>query len=384
MKLIANHFEKDTSGSVTLVAEDKEDLFTLYNLIQKGDEIDIKTMRNIKKNSKDSAKGSKAKIEKKLVRLRISIEDVEFIPQDESMRIRGKTTSATEDVPLGTYHTAEIDLVHPFSIYKDEWDEIAIQLVHSSCNIESKAEIGAVVLQEGVAHICLITENMTVLKTKIERSIPRKKRGDSSSHDKSLDRFLTVTAETLIRDLNLEKLKAVILASPGFVAKNLFEKVFQIATTTNNKVVQQQKSKFLVTHSSTGYLQGLDEVLKNEEIQKKLSDTKFAKDVVILDEFFKRLNDDDGKAWYGPSESGKAVDLGAVKNLLITDTLFRSDDIGQRKKYIELTDIVKGSGGEVNIFSSLHDSGKQLDQITGIAVILNYPVYDLDEDDSEK
>lgn len=384
MKLINNHFEKDSSGSVTLVAEDKEDLFTLYNLIQKRDEVELKTMRNIKKSGKDGSKGSKAKIEKKLLRLKIDVEEIDFTPQDEVMRLRGKTTEPVEDVPVGTYHTAEIDFKHPFTLYKDDWDEIAFELINKSCSIDEKAEVGAVVLQEGVAHICLITENMTVLRQKIERSIPRKKRGDSSAHDKSLDKFYELVSNTLVRDLNISKLKAIILASPGFTANGLFDKIFQIATLNNDKLLLQARSKFIVAHSSTGFLQGLDEVLKTEEIQKQLSTTKFAKDVLLLDEFFKTLNADDGKAWYGPKECEKAINMGAVKNLLLTDSLFRSDDIAERKKYIELSEIVKNTGGEVTIFSSLHESGIQLDQVTGVAVILNYPVYDLDEDEDEE
>lgn len=380
MKLISNHFDKDSSGSVTLIAQDKEDLFTLYNLIQKKDEVELKTMRNIKKDNGGSGKG---KSEKKLLKLKLEIEDIEFTPADEVMRLRGKTVTSHDDVPIGTYHTAEIDFKYPFTLYKDEWDEISFELVNKSCNIEEKAEIAAVVLQEGIAHICLITENMTVLRQKIERSIPKKKRGDSTAHDKSLDKFYELVNDTLIRDLNLNKFKAIILASPGFVAKGLFDKIFQLAVLSNNKEILQLKPKFLITHCSTGFLQGLDEVLKNEEVQKKLSDTKFAKDVILLDDFFKSLNNDDGKAWYGPKECEKAIEMGAVKNLLLTDSLFRSDDVNERRHYIALSEMVKNGGGEVTIFSSLHESGKQLDQVTGIAVILNYPVFDLDESDEE-
>lgn len=386
MKLISHNFEKDTSGTVTLKAEDKEDLFTLYNLIQKTDEIRIKTLRNIKKAPKntDEKKGVKAKVERKLLTLTVAVEEVDFVPEDENMRVKGKTTTPNEDVPVDSYHTFEIDYQYPFSLKKDSWDSVAVEVLQNACNTENKAEMGAVVLQEGVAHICLITQNMTILKTKIEKPIPKKKRGDSKDHDKSLDKFLTLTAETLIRDLNLDNLKAVILASPGFLSRNLYDRVFQIATANNDKALQLNKSKFVITHSSTGYLQGLEEVLKSPDVQKKLSDTKFAKDVLVLDEFFKRLNDDDGRAWYGPQECSKAIAMGAVKNLLITDTLFRSDDLNQRQKYIELSDIVRSTGGEVNIFSTLHDSGKQIDQVTGVAVILNYPIPDLDEDLEEE
>lgn len=45
---------------------------------------------------------------------------------------------------------------------------------------------------------------------------------------------------------------------------------------------------------------------------------------------------------------------------------------------------VKAAGGEVLIFSSIHESGKQLDQLTGIAAILNFPLPEAESDDEEE
>ncbi|GMG32760.1 unnamed protein product [[Candida] boidinii] len=115
-----------------------------------------------------------------------------------------------------------------------------------------------------------------------------------------------------------------------------------------------------------------------------LNDTKFQLNISAFDEFSKLLNEDSGKAFYGEKECEKAIELtGAVKVLMITDTLFKSDDIPKRKKFIKLADKVKEDGGDVIIFSSLHDSGEQLNQLTGVAVILNYPVPDLEDMDEE-
>jgi protein pelota len=44
---------------------------------------------------------------------------------------------------------------------------------------------------------------------------------------------------------------------------------------------------------------------------------------------------------------------------------------------------VKKGGGEVLIFSSIHESGKQLDQLTGVAAILSFPMPDIESDDDE-
>lgn len=369
--------EKDKSGSLSLIPQDKEDLWQLYNLVQKGDVVELSTVRNVKKTE-----GGRA--ERVNVRLKLLVESVEYTPSDEAMRIRGKTTEQTQYVPNQSYHTAEVQLNKPLKLNKPEWDEISYGIVLAASSVEKKAEIGAVVLEEGVAHLCLLTDTMTVLRNKVEKAIPRKSRGDAggSAHDKAMAKFLDMVQSTVSRNFDLEKLKVVILASPGFTASALQKAIFDAAIREENKTILKNRSKFLVVHSSTGYLQGLEEVLKDPSVQKNLNDTKYAREAAVFEEFQRVLNEDDDRAWYGPKEVAKAVEMGAVKCLMLTDALFRSDDIAVRKNYIALSDEVKNQGGQVYIFSTLHETGEQLDQLTGAAVLLKYPL-DLYESDEE-
>lgn len=54
-----------------------------------------------------------------------------------------------------------------------------------------------------------------------------------------------------------------------------------------------------------------------------------------------------------------AVEAFAVETLLISDALFRSRDLAERKKYVGIVDSVKENMGNVRIFSSLHVSGER-------------------------
>jgi protein pelota len=45
-----------------------------------------------------------------------------------------------------------------------------------------------------------------------------------------------------------------------------------------------------------------------------------------------------------------------------------------RKTYVELVEGVQQKGAEVVMFSSMHESGQQLNQLTGIAAILTFPL----------
>jgi protein pelota len=44
-------------------------------------------------------------------------------------------------------------------------------------------------MQEGLAQVCLVTSCMTITRCKVDVSIPRKRRGDCSQHDKGLNKF---------------------------------------------------------------------------------------------------------------------------------------------------------------------------------------------------
>ena len=67
--------------------------------------------------------------------------------------------------------------------------------------------------------------------------------------------------------------------------------------------------------------------------------------------------------------------------MLIIDTLFRAQEVAERKRWVRLVDRVRDvEGGEVRILSGTHDSGKQLEALGGVAAILTFPLEDLDED----
>merc|ERR1711862_493018 len=80
----------------------------------------------------------------------------------------------------------------------------------------------------------------------------------------------------------------------------------------------------------------------------------------------------------------------AIQSLLVTDQLFRNSDVKVRKQYVSLVEAVKENGGDVYVFSTLHVSGIQLQEVSGVAAILRFPLPDivdeldlLDEDDDD-
>jgi len=238
------------------------------------------------------------------------------------------------------------------------------------------ADVGAIVCGEGLASICVITNHTTIIRQRIDVPVPRKRKGGATAlgADKAHSRYLQQVYAAVIRHFDFEQLKVLIIASPGFTKEAVYSFLIEEAIRQGNKSIIAAKSKFLLLHSPTHHVHSLAQILSSPEISTQLKDTKFAQEGLMLEKFFKMLEDDPLRAWYSESHVLKAAERGAIGKLLISDEIFRAPSAARRKVFVKLTEDVRSYGGEVLIFSSMHESGQQLNQLTGIAAILTYPL----------
>ncbi|WVW83705.1 mRNA surveillance protein pelota [Kwoniella bestiolae CBS 10118] len=386
MKLVNKHIEKDGSGYVTLRPEDDEDMWHVYNLISEGDNVRALAVRRVQTlSSTGSSDSHRVKIQ-----LTVEVTKTTFSPAASSsqsngagekkeptaaLQISGRVVEENEFVKLGAYHTLDLEANRDFRLTKASgWDSIALERIQESTQEGRGAELGAIVCGEGTAAICLLSEHMTTVRQRIEVSIPRKRKGGTSGHEKAMDNFLSTVYQAILRLIPYQDLKAVVVASPGFTKDTLYDYIFQQANLTSNKPLLSSRSKWIKVHSNTSHVHGLMEALRAPEVSKMLQGAKFAREGVGLDKFHKMLATDELRAWYGPEHVALAVDRGAVGTLLISDDLFRSSDPSTRNHYVQMVEAVRSKGGEALIFSSMHESGQQLNMLTGIAAILTYPL----------
>lgn len=85
---------------------------------------------------------------------------------------------------MGAYHTLDLELNRKFTLKKALWDSVALERVDMACDPATSADVAAVVMQEGLAHVCLITPSMTLVRSKIDVTIPRKRKGFVQQHEK--------------------------------------------------------------------------------------------------------------------------------------------------------------------------------------------------------
>uniref|UniRef100_A0A668ARN1 Protein pelota homolog n=1 Tax=Myripristis murdjan TaxID=586833 RepID=A0A668ARN1_9TELE len=81
-------------------------------------------------------------------------------------------------------------------------------------------------------------------------------------------------------------------------------------------------------------------------------------------------------------EENQYVKMGAYHTIEL-ELNRKHQDVPTRSRYVRLVDNVRDNGGNVRIFSSLHVSGEQLTQLSGVAAILRFPIADLSEPEDD-
>jgi len=351
-----------------------EDLWHAYNLIQKGDLVRCTTVRKV---VKETATGSTSSSKKRLM-LTISVQKVDFDVDVLQVRLSGPVGSENDFVKMGAFHTLTLEVSQNFSIEKEVWDQIYLDVLDEATHPERQAEVAAVVMQPGLAHICLVAGALTITKARIEMNIPKKRTG-SSQHDKSTKKFYEAVYQAILRHIDFAKVKCILVGSPGFTKDDFFQYAMQESVRRDDRPIIENKSKFVLCKASSGHKHALEEVFSDPAILSQMTETKVAKEVEILNKFMRMMETDPDRAYYGYEHCLKAHEQLAIGSLLVTDELFRNSDTATRKSYVALVESVRENGGDVYIFSSMHVSGQQLQQVSGVAAILRYPLPDLDE-----
>ena len=187
---------------------------------------------------------------------------------------------------MNAFHTLDIEVGRDVRIEKDEWDSIALATVRESCIPGRGAEVGAIVCGEGqlspvrshhkrhnfywigTAAFCLLSQHMTVVRQRLDISVPRKMTSSSSSHEKGLARFYDAVYTTFLRLIPYASasLRAIVIASPGWVKDSVMDYIFKEATRTGNKALLAVRNKFLKIHVNSPHVHSLTEVLKSPEV----------------------------------------------------------------------------------------------------------------------
>ncbi|OAA66823.1 translation factor [Niveomyces insectorum RCEF 264] len=299
-------------GSISLLPTEPEDMWHANNLIAPQDILKAHAVRKV---VDETATGSTSST-RVHTDLTVRVTATAFDPAASTLRVTGVVVAENPFVNLGQYHTLDLALHRPFTLWKhDGWDSVALAELHEALRPDRPGAVAAVVMSGGS--------------------------GSGGGGD----------------------------------------------------------GNAVVVHCSSGHVHALHEVLQSPAVAARLADSKFRTETQLVDTVEQRLRSADSststssadcshRVAYGLRPVARAVEEGAVGRgggtLLVNNALFRSHDAATRKRYVALVDKVKADGGEAKILSSDHESGRRLASLGGIAALLTYPLYDLDEEYAEE
>ena len=67
-------------------------------------------------------------------------------------------------------------------------------------------------------------------------------------------------------------------------------------------MINDNLDRFLICSASSGHKHAVDEMLASPALQGKVADVKVARDVAVLNGFFRMIDTDEARAYYGPEE----------------------------------------------------------------------------------
>lgn len=217
------HLGMNHAGSVSLTPEDTDDIWALYNVISVGDEVEAFTLRKIQLENSQGATVDTQKI--KLV-LAVRVEKLDVDLEAGCLRVNGKNVKENKHVKLGSYHTLELECDRWAKVSKSCWDGLSLQMIAQSTSDSGKYEVAAVVLQEALAHVCVVAaaNSVRVLK-RVEANLPKKRIG--SAYEKAVEKFYQDIIDAVLERFDFSSLKAIVLASPAaFRVRKVVEKSF--------------------------------------------------------------------------------------------------------------------------------------------------------------
>lgn len=344
-------------GEITVRVQDLNDLWTLYNIISKSDKVSSLTQRRVV--MKEGSTG-----ERKVMKLTLNVEDIAFHEFSNRLRIKGTILEGPDEyVSFGTYHTINLEINQKITIIKDEWMRQDLMRLKESSKLSTNFVMLIIAMETGLANVALITNYSHNNIATITKNIPGKRYEQSFrkkfEHDffEDIQRVIESNMET--RDINL-----IIICGPGTTKDQFIRWLKEHSTEEFNNIRS--------IHASSGTESGIYETLKSQELSQMKENIKILQETEKIEQVLTQFGKDADLIAIGFKEVSKAAQMGAIKQLLVADTVIRGS---AKSKKLEIEDIinnVENTGGEVNILNTQHPAGEQLTDLGSLIGILRY------------
>lgn len=359
VKIIEKDLQKDF---VKVIPTSEDDLWHLYNVIYKGDEIYAYSSRALKSDQEFSRPKSAVRVS---AFMGVKVEYVGWDKFLGRLRVHGLICHAPDNIPTGSHHTISISLNKPVTIVKKEWSRHILNRLEKS----TKTEKSIIIVSIDDESFAVAQTKQYGIDTKIEERIKIPgKRNPELRKKVTIEYFKRVVKS--INQIWLFTHSPIILLGVGFIKNNF-------ATFLSKEAPEIAKSVVDIKSVNNGGTAGILEALRSGVLLKASNKLRVIEETEIIEEIMKRLGKEDHTVSYGIGLVENAIKQGAVERIVIADTLLRESFEDNRLQLDQLMKQVEQQKGLISIVSTEHEGGTKLLSLGGIVALLRFPIYSL-------
>jgi protein pelota len=337
-------------GEIVLIPENLDDIWHLYNIVEKGDLVRAVTYRT---DEQKADKIRSKKPEKKRMILGIRVTEIKFHEFSDRLRIHVEIEEGPQN--LGSFHTINIeaDEMEKLSIVKEQWKDHYMQRIDEAVKLRSVPILTFVSLDEDDATIAVLRQSGVQFVADIYSNRSGKMYESKDTENDYFGEIISVIKNNKTKDSTL------IILGPGFAKEHLIK--------YGREKEPKLFEKCIVYGTGSSGINGIQEAIKVGIINQITKENRVVFETSLIEKLFEEIKKD-GLATYGENEVKNALANGAVERLLIVDTLIRHE------KGEELLKLAKENNSSFTIINTMHESGKKIEGLGGIAALLRYKI----------
>ncbi len=341
-------FLSKSENRVVLRLDSMDDFLYLKQIIEKEDIVRGKSSRKIK----FGAEGGRQKSVKKSIWVSVRVKQIEI---GSKFRINGSVESEIEGIAFNSSHSIDFEEGSEIEINKESWKPYQLTLIKEA-ELASKAPKALIcVLDDEISSFAHITASGYTKLGQLNLRLSKKRYKENKNQG---EKDIARVAKNIIKNYESYEVDTIILGSPLFWKEIVQKKVLEL-----NKDVA---SKINLEDVSDGDESGIREIISGKVLERIIKDSKLAKDEKIVNEFLELIAKRSELIIYGLKNVKSATDLGAIDELVLTEKLMDSEEMGK------ILDSVENNGGSITIINSTSSAGKKLNGLKGILAKLRF------------
>ncbi|MEM0117025.1 MAG: hypothetical protein QXX17_06700 [Conexivisphaerales archaeon] len=342
----------NATKGIVLTPEDSADLWALRRIIERGDEIEAWTTREIKQDG-DFVRPNKGKRIK--VKIRLAVEQLNFDNELGRLRVRGVITgSSDESVSRGSYHSIEVLPSKEITLFKD-LTPAQMQIISRRKSYKSFVIVAIDTREAGIGILKGLTLSyISTIRSDIQGKLYHQDYG------KHMNKYLNQVSDLLVKTTEGYSDYEIIVLGPGQTKNHLANRLHELGR--NVRVVDG----FDVVGED-----GVKIAINSDNLRSIFKGTEYEKAQSILEEVKARLGRNDHKLALGFASCRASVDAGAVEAILLADDIFKNV---AEEDVVKLANEAEGIGSKVILVDSSTLLGVQIGRMGGAVATLRFPI----------